>query len=481
MVLRPWQRLVVSAMFPEDGSPSRWTTFLLSTIKKAGKTTLNAWVTLYAALTFPPGETVFVLANDQAQAEENCFDLIVDAVRTAGLEKSGEAIVRSDRIIFSKTGTRIITLSADFAGAAGARFGVTSWTELWAYRHESHVRLWEELTPIPNRRSLRIVDSYAGYENDAPALEPLWKRALEGERLDPELPVYSNGQLWAYIDQGVEAQERGWLGRPEDRDAYYAEQAASLRPGTFARLHLNQWQSGAEVFIDAETYDGCVRHDLRPVVSDPGVSVCVGVDAATRRDCAAVAAVARVTDDEGKVIFRLVRHRIWTVDRGGTLDLEATMEAFLLELSRGFRVVKVLYDPSQFVRSAQALEGQGLRMEKFDQTSGNLTVAGQNLFDLLKAEQLELYPDDELRRHFLNAVAVSSGRGWRLAKEKASAKIDGCAAVSFAALAAVQSAPVDLSDFVNHELGFWAAEPGPSRWDLDGPGNDFGGGYGGGW
>jgi phage terminase large subunit-like protein len=63
-----WQRAVLLAMFPEDGSPSPWETFLISTTKKAGKTTLNAIATLYAALTFPAPETVYVVANDEAQA-----------------------------------------------------------------------------------------------------------------------------------------------------------------------------------------------------------------------------------------------------------------------------------------------------------------------------------------------------------------------------------------------------------------------------
>ncbi len=441
--LGQWQRAAVLAMFPADGSPSQWETFVLSTVKKGGKTTLNAWCTLYGAITFSAGETAYVMANDAAQAEENTFELIAVAVREAALEQGGAAVIRSDRITF-ENGSRIVALPADYAGAAGARFGITSWTELWAYRWEQHVRLWEELTPVPNRRSLRIVDSYAGFEGDAPVLEPLWKRALEGQRLDADLPIYCNGKLWAFIDQGEDAQVRAWLGDPAGMDAYYAEQRASLRPGTFARLHLNHWQSGEEAFVTAETYDQCVRRDLRPVVSDPHLPIFVGVDAATRRDCAAVVAVARVKDGE-EVRYRLVRHRIWTVKRGATLDLEETIEAFVLELARSFRVRSVRYDPMQMVRSAQTLSKRGIRMEAFDQTSGHLTEAGQNLYDLMNARQLDLYPDKELRRHFLNAVAVHSGRGWRLAKEKTSNKIDGCAATSFAALAAVQTPGGELT------------------------------------
>ncbi|MEP6977621.1 MAG: hypothetical protein ABI948_06170 [Thermoleophilia bacterium] len=202
IVLQPWQRETLLAIFPPDGSPSPHETFLISTVKKAGKTELNAVATLYAALTFPAPETVFAVANDLEQAQERVFERIAKAARAMGLVRSGAAVVSRSEIVFPETGSRIVAVPADFAGAAGAVFGITSWTELWAYRHEGHVRLWEELTPIPNRRSLRIVDSYAGFAGDAPILEAVWQRALEGERIHDELPIYTSGKLWAFIDQG---------------------------------------------------------------------------------------------------------------------------------------------------------------------------------------------------------------------------------------------------------------------------------------
>jgi phage terminase large subunit-like protein len=431
-----WERVALDAMFPDDGSPSRWETFLVSTVKKAGKTTLNAIATLYATLTFPAPATAYVVANDIDQAQERVFDLIADQARRMGLVASGAAAASRSSIMFPETGSKIVALPADFAGAAGAIFGVTSWTELWAFRYEGHVRLFEELTPIPGRRSLRIVDSYAGFTGDAPVLEPLWARALAGTRLDDELPVYANGKLWAFLDQGVEAQERAWLADDAERDAYYAEQAASLRPGTYARLHLNAWQSGEEAFVTAEDWDGCVVAGLTPLLPEQAakLTLSVGVDAATKGDCAAVVAVASGSDGR----LRLVRHRIWTPRKGAPLDLEETVEAFLLDLRRNYRVGSVVFDPFQMARSAATLRKAGLRMVEMPQTGANLTAAGQNLFELIRGRNLALYPDAELRQHALNAVAVETGRGWRLAKEKAARKIDGVVALSFACLDALE-------------------------------------------
>src|SRR5207302_5085149 len=134
----------------------------------------------------------------------------------------------------------------------------------------------------------------------------------------------------------------------------------------------------------------------------------------------AVVAVAQENDR-----LRLVRHRIWSPRRGEVLDLEETIEQFVLELKASFPIGAVRYDPMQMVRSAQTLGRAGVPMREFPQTSANLTTAGQTLYELVKSRALVMYPDAELRTHALNSVAVDSGRGWRLAKEKSSRKIDG--------------------------------------------------------
>ena len=62
---------------------------------------------------------------------------------------------------------------------------------------------------------------------------------------------------------------------------------------------------------------------------------------------------------------------------------------------------------------------------------------GQTLFDLLTGQNLVLYRDDELRQQALSTVAVEKPRGWRIAKEKASKKIDAIVALSIACCAAM--------------------------------------------
>ena len=78
-------------------------------------------------------------------------------------------------------------------------------------------------------------------------------------------------------------------------------------------------------------------------------------------------------------------------------------------------------------------------MEEFAQSIPNLTAATSNLFDLIQARQLVLYPDAAMRLAISRAIITESSRGWKLDKAKQSHKIDIVVALSMAALAAIRS------------------------------------------
>ena len=87
---------------------------------------------------------------------------------------------------------------------------------------------------------------------------------------------------------------------------------------------------------------------------------------------------------------------------------------------------------------AQRLTRTGVKVEEYPQTIPNLTAATSNLFDLIQARQLVLYPDAAMRLAVSRAIIVESSRGWRLDKLKQQHKIDIVVALSMAALAAVR-------------------------------------------
>ncbi len=125
------------------------------------------------------------------------------------------------------------------------------------------------------------------------------------------------------------------------------------------------------------------------------------------------------------------------------LGYESTIEEYLRDLHERYFVQKILCDPYQLHRSITTLEAAGLDIEEFPQITANTTRMGQTLFDLLNGKNLRLYSAADLRAQALNTVAVESPRGWRIAKEKASKKIDAIVALAMACVAALEGPAVN--------------------------------------
>jgi phage terminase large subunit-like protein len=101
-------------------------------------------------------------------------------------------------------------------------------------------------------------------------------------------------------------------------------------------------------------------------------------------------------------------------------------------------VREVRYDPYQLVAVAQRLSAEGLPMVEFAQSVPNLTEASSNVYELIKGRNLAVYPDAEMRLAVSRCVALETSRGWRIAKEKTSHKVDVVIALAMAALGAVR-------------------------------------------
>jgi phage terminase large subunit-like protein len=438
--LKPHQReiLRLAFAFDEDGRLP-YDTILWSTIKKSGKTTINGTVKTWWGFTQEPPNELLGIANDLEQSLGRVFKTV------AGLIRCNQALTSSAEIqarqILLSNGTVLTALASEYAGAAGSNHGFTSWDELWGYTSESSFRLWEELTPVPTRKnSIRFITTYAGWENESTLLWEIYKLGVgkeehldgQGERIHPDLPVYVNksARLFVYWDHEPRME---W-----QTPAYYAAQKKSgMRAGTYQRIHENRWATAESIFITGELWDPCIDHELSPLLPTKKHPIFVGVDGSVKGDTAAVVAVRRDLD---KLI--LVSHRIWRPTRENPLDLESTIETHLAMLHEKYFVQEILCDPYQLHRSITTLKSQGLSIREFPQTVPNTTLMGQSIFEALKGKNLKLYPSDELREQALNTVAVENPRGWRIAKEKASKKIDSIVALAMACVAALDSPAV---------------------------------------
>lgn len=432
ITLTPWQRACLQAW---EAHSAEISTLAVSNVKKTGKTLLNAILLCWRWLSLPSEH--FAVGNDLDQSAGRQFQMIADMVRrNAYLRRNVKA--SANRLIFTPTGSTITALAVDAAGNAGANHLTASHTEAWGIVYEAGIRAFEELTPPPGKvyglPALRIADSYAGYESESSVWHGIVDRGLAGQRIDPDWPIYLAGGLLLFHTEGEEAQRLCFRGTPEEAAAYYADQRSTLRPGAFLRLHENRRATGSESFINLEWWDRCVDANHRPMLGGAPDALYIGVDGSIKHDSAAV--VACYFDRlVGKVV--LARHRIW-YPGGDTLDLDSTIGDFLRELRRAYSLSEIRFDPWQMVNLAQQLQREGLPMIEYPQTVGNLTAMGQNLYDLIKSGNLIAYADDDLRRQISHAVAVESSRGWKIAKDKASLKIDVVVALAIAALAAVE-------------------------------------------
>ena len=239
--------------------------------------------------------------------------------------------------------------------------------------------------------------------------------------LGEDLPCYAKGDLFVYWDHEARM--------PWQTPEYYKSQEQHLRTNTFLRLHKNMWVSSESGLFDMEKWDLCVDPEHSPPLPNKKIKLSVGVDASVKKDRSAVVSTY---EEDGKI--KLGPKRFWQPSSKDPMDLEETMEAYLLDLHRDYILTSVRYDPYQFHRSATTLQKKGLPMEEYPQTTGNLTEIGQNLYDLITYGNLILYACKDMRYEATCAIGKETGRGIRIVKEKSTQKIDQIVALAMAAI-----------------------------------------------
>ncbi|MDP2659920.1 MAG: hypothetical protein Q8R28_04240, partial [Dehalococcoidia bacterium] len=170
-----------------------------------------------------------------------------------------------------------------------------------------------------------------------------------------------------------------------------------------------------------------------------GRRVVLGADASTSRD---LTALVGVSFDPETGLSQVLYARAWKPERGilrlgkPTVDLDETVKPEILRLHKAGNLVACYYDPYQLHSIGLDLEKAGVKMIELPQTSGRI-AADQQLYDGIIAQTVRHSGDPQLTEHALAAVALETPRGFRLAKERASSKIDLMVALSMANYGAV--------------------------------------------
>jgi phage terminase large subunit-like protein len=429
---RPFKLLAAERVFLEhafafDGDGRlRYPEQLYGAPKKSGKTTLAALHALTLTLLFGGAYPECVIcANDQEQSIGRVFEMMRRVIECSPVLK-GEARITQDKITFPGLNATVAAIASDYAGAAGGNQCIACFDELWGYVSERSRRLWDELIPPPTRKiACRLTTTYAGFAGESVLLEELHKRGMALPEVAPSLHA-GDGLLLAWHHEPVAPwQDERWL----------AEMRRSLRPNAYLRMIENRFVTTESSFIDLAWWDACIDPAATPMVAQRSLPVTVGIDASVKRDSTAI--VATHWDRQRQRVV-LVWHRIYQPTPDDPLDFEAAIEATVLDLHARFSVRRCLYDPYQMAAVSQRLVRAGVRMEEYPQNVPNLTASSQNLYELIKGRNLVSYPDPQLRLALSRAVAIESARGWRIAKDKQTHKVDVVIALAMAALAAVQ-------------------------------------------
>ena len=396
--------------------------------KKSGKTGFAALHTLTTVLLFGGKYAEgYCLANDLEQATSRVFQAIRRIVESSPLLADGAEIMR-DRINFPAfANASISAIASDYTGAAGANPTTSVFDELWGYTSEKSRRLWDEMVPPPTRKiACRLTVTYAGFSGESVLLEELHKRGMAQPEVGKSLHA-GDGILMAWHNEPI---------APWQTESWLDQMKRSLRTNQYLRMIQNQFVTSEASFVDMEKWDQCIDAEATPIISDPELPIFVGIDASVKHDSTAIVAVR--WDQEAQKV-RLVSHRVFQPSPDAPLDFEATIEQTVIDLAARFNVRLALYDPYQLQATAQRLARADIRIEEFPQTVGNLTLASQNLYDLIEGRNLSAYPDPAMRLAVSRCVAIETSRGWRIAKEKQSHKIDIVVALAQACWAAISA------------------------------------------
>lgn len=379
----PHQRAILNLAFTRNKAGDLpYRTFVYSTIKQSGKSTISGVVGRWYAETQRRFSELYFIGNDQDQAKGRGFREILWSVQLDPAFDSrreripGEWQLQKTQMTCIRTGTTIRALPVDAKGEAGGKPALQIWTEIWGIENEDGRRFWDELTPIPTiPDSVRIVETYAGYLNESELLYSVYEEGTKNGRQltagelasrthtpldafkeaissesglpDPEtlVPVYENraSSMLMYWDTGDEARRMPWqLG--ERGNEYYVEQERNLVPNAFNRLHRNLWSSAEAAFVQEAHWDACFDPELaiteggkfvRPKMLEPGdrTPIVLGVDAATTGDCFAIVAVTRHPVLHDEIAVRAVKV-FDPKETGGIVSYEAA-ENFIRYVCQG--------------------------------------------------------------------------------------------------------------------------------------------------
>lgn len=374
----------------------------------------------------------YIIANDLKQADNRVahyfrrsLELNPDLRRTYRQ--------RGYRTIFRHNQSYVEAIPIDPSGEAGSNYDFCCFSELWGAHEDAKKKMWAELTlsPVKFGKSLRWIETYAGYTGQSELLWSLYELAvINGIRLWDDLEVYVNPEARLFCLWNT-TPRLPWLTRE-----YYSAEAKTLTPQQFERMHRNQWVTSKDVFIPIEWWDEC-RDPHLPLL-EKNTPVVLAMDAGVSDDSFGIVAVSRHPNEREDTVVRFSQR--WLPPEGGKINFQGTEEnpgpeLTLLRLCERMNIVEIAYDPRELEDMAGRLRRKGVAwFRPFGQNIPR-SIADSQLRARIRDRRIHHSGEASLREHISNAdakVDTAEERHIRLIKRANTLKIDLAVALSMA-------------------------------------------------
>lgn len=438
---------------PNENGDYPYSEVVWSQPKKNGKTQIAGAVAAWFSENVEPPNMIYTMASNQEQSAGLIFNALVPSLYGIGGKTPNTTM--SVPIIVLPNGTSIRAIPNNYAGQAGGSYGLTLWSELWTYKSERDRRLWEEMPPVPTRKtSVRWVETYAGFENESELLKDMFLRVFtdtnetsvrkespSGNKIEPvpgleHITTQGRPSCWHIPDEGLFMFWDHEIRAPWITEKYIKSQKSLNRPSTYIRLWENRWQTSQGTYIEPFMYDDCVtleKEELGPMI--------LAGDASQRHDTTALVGVQKIeTKIFGKpsTRYKVRLVRVWD-PQGKDIDLDETIANYVYQMyKKGLLLGAFRYDPFQMHQVAVNLRKRGVPCKEFNQGKDRLS-ADTFLWQQFKDGTIDLYPHQTLEAHVKAANASEYENGQvRIIKGTASSmnKVDAAVALSMAVWAA---------------------------------------------
>ena len=435
--LMPYQRDVVREALGQDAAGNyKYSIIVWSDIKKSIKSTIAAAVNLFRAHHTDWGE-FFIIANDLKQADSRVAHYLRRCLQLN--QELGKQYQQRGYRTTAPNGSFLEAIPIDPSGEAGSNADQLTWSELWGANEDAKENMWSEMTLSPTKRgkSLRWVESYAGFSEESRLLYSLYELGVkQGELLWPErLYEVTDGpptplELYVNRDAGMLCLWNTLPRCPWQTKDYYQDESKILPPNQFQRIHRNQWVSSSDTFVPMEWFDACFRRgDEWPEVDKARHPMIVALDAAISNDNFGVLMGCRHPDNPTDVMVQYAK--AWK-PKNGKIDFQGTEEKpgperALRQLIRDYNVVQVTYDPYQLHDMATRLKREERTWFKAFNQGNDRLIADSQLRDLIRDRRLWHRGEPDLRDQVQNANAQPDEKNdskMRLVKRVENLKID---------------------------------------------------------